>query len=87
MRTIKLKSLSLINFKGVRSLNIGFSDAETLVAGDNGTGKQQCLIRSFGCSLVKTVQDVRTVISTLRRWMRTESLFCILNTPLRVCFR
>ena len=39
MRTIKLKSLSLINFKGVRSLNIGFSDAETLVAGDNGTGK------------------------------------------------
>ena len=39
MRTIKLKSLSLVNFKGIRSLNIGFSDAETLVAGENGTGK------------------------------------------------
>ena len=39
MRTIKLNSLSLVNFMGIRSLNIGFSDAETLVAGENGTGK------------------------------------------------
>ncbi len=28
--------------------------------------KQQCLIRSFGCSLVKTVLDVRTVISNIK---------------------
>ena len=38
MRTIKLKSLSLVNFKGIRSLNIGFSDAETLVAGERQYG-------------------------------------------------
>lgn len=87
MRTIKLKSLSLINFKGVRSLNVMFHDEETLLCGDNGTGKQQCLIRSFGCSLVKTAQDVQIAISILRRWMQTESQFCTLNTLLRVCFR
>lgn len=86
MRTIKLKSLSLINFKGVRSLNIGFSDAETLVAGDNGTGKTT-VFDSFLWLLFGKVQDARTVISTLRRWMRTESLFCILNTPLLVYYQ
>ena len=39
MRTIKLKSLSLLNFKGIRELTLNFSDAETLIAGENGTGK------------------------------------------------
>lgn len=39
MRTIKLKSLSLINFKGVRECHVDFTNAVTLVSGDNGTGK------------------------------------------------
>ncbi len=39
MRTIKLKSLSLVNFKGVRSQKINFSDQVTVVCGENGTGK------------------------------------------------
>lgn len=39
MRTIKLKSLSLLNFKGVRSLEISFPDQVTVISGKNGTGK------------------------------------------------
>ena len=39
MRTITLKSLSLVNFKGVRSQEIKFSDQVTVVCGENGTGK------------------------------------------------
>ena len=87
MRTIKLKSLSLVNFKGIRSLNIGFSDAETLVAGENGTGKTTVFDSSFGFFLEKTVRDGRIVISTLKRWIRTASLFCTLNTPLLVYYQ
>lgn len=37
-----------MNFKGIRSLNIGFSDAETLVAGEMVRAKQLCSIHSFG---------------------------------------
>lgn len=87
MRTIKLKSLSLVNFKGIRSLNIGFSDAETLVAGEMVRAKQLCSIHSFGFFLEKTVRDGRIVISTLKRWIRTASLFCTLNTPLLVYYQ
>ena len=39
MKTIKLRQLSLVNFKGIRELTVDFADAETLVCGDNGTGK------------------------------------------------
>lgn len=39
MKTIKLRQLSLVNFKGIRELTVNFADAETLVCGDNGTGK------------------------------------------------
>ena len=35
---LKLKRLTLLNFKGVRSLSIDFSDV-TNIDGDNGTGK------------------------------------------------
>lgn len=38
MRIIKLKKLTLTNFKGIRSLTIRFNE-ETNVYGDNGTGK------------------------------------------------
>ena len=38
MKTIKLKKLSLINFKGVKALEIDFKD-ETNIEGKNGSGK------------------------------------------------
>lgn len=39
MRNIIIKSLSLVNFKGIRALDLNFSDTVTVIAGDNGTGK------------------------------------------------
>lgn len=39
MREIKLKSLHLVNFKGVRNLEVVFNDKRTVISGDNGTGK------------------------------------------------
>lgn len=39
MSKITLKSLSLVNFKGVRELNLDFTQQVTVISGDNGTGK------------------------------------------------
>lgn len=39
MRTIKLECLSLCNFKGIRNLTLDFTNAETWIYGENGTGK------------------------------------------------
>lgn len=39
MKTIKLKSLSLVNFKGVRELSVNFAESVTVISGENGTGK------------------------------------------------
>lgn len=39
MKKIILKSLALVNFKGVRDFSIAFNDGTTTVCGDNGTGK------------------------------------------------
>lgn len=39
MKKIILKSLALVNFKGVRDFSIAFNDGITIVCGDNGTGK------------------------------------------------
>lgn len=39
MQKIVLKSLSLTNFKGVRSQEIVFSEQGTVISGENGTGK------------------------------------------------
>ena len=39
MKQIILQSLSLINFKGIRSLDIHFDPAQTYICGENGTGK------------------------------------------------
>lgn len=39
MKQIKLKSLSLRNFKGIRSLDMTFDKDEVFVYGENGTGK------------------------------------------------
>ena len=39
MRKIFVKSLSLVNFKGVRELDLQFVDGENMIGGSNGTGK------------------------------------------------
>lgn len=39
MKKIILKSLALVNFKGIRDFSIAFNDGITTVCGDNGTGK------------------------------------------------
>lgn len=39
MSTITLKSLSLVNFKGVRELYLNFTQQVTVISGENGTGK------------------------------------------------
>ena len=39
MRKIFVKSLSLVNFKGVRELDLQFVDGEKMIGGSNGTGK------------------------------------------------
>lgn len=36
---ITFKSLTLTNFKGIRSLSIQFGEQETVISGENGTGK------------------------------------------------
>lgn len=38
MKTIKIKSISIVNFKGINNLNIDFNDT-TNILGENGTGK------------------------------------------------
>jgi DNA repair exonuclease SbcCD ATPase subunit len=39
MKQILLRNLVLRNFKGIRDLTIDFTDQETVICGDNGTGK------------------------------------------------
>ena len=39
MKKVTLQSLSLVNFKGISSLEITFSPNNTFIAGENGTGK------------------------------------------------
>lgn len=39
MSTITLKSLLLVNFKGVRELRLDFTQQVTVISGENGTGK------------------------------------------------
>jgi len=39
MKTIKLQSIKLTNFKGIRSFELNIIDNETFVFGDNGAGK------------------------------------------------
>lgn len=39
MKQIFLKKLVIRNIKGIRDLTIDFTDQETVICGDNGTGK------------------------------------------------
>ena len=42
-KDVVLKKLSIRNFKGIRNLEIEFSDRETTISGENGTGKTSVL--------------------------------------------
>lgn len=44
---ITLKYLAIQNFKGIRELNINFSDGVTTISGRNATGKSTCLDAFF----------------------------------------
>ena len=78
MKTIKLKSLSLVNFKGVREFHADFTNAVTLVSGENGTGKTTLydayLWLLFG-------KDSATGALMSRPSTRTENLSIVWNTP------
>lgn len=39
MKQIKLKRITLVNFKGIQSLTLDFKEQETTICGANGTGK------------------------------------------------
>jgi len=39
MKNVKIQELTLTNFKGIKSLHVDFSDEQTNIFGDNGTGK------------------------------------------------
>ena len=39
MKTITLKRISMLNFKGIRNLSLDFENQETTICGANGTGK------------------------------------------------
>lgn len=39
MKEIKLKELHLLNFKGARDMHVSFDPVNTVISGDNGTGK------------------------------------------------
>lgn len=39
MKTIQLKRITLVNFKGIRNLSLDFGEKETTIGGANGTGK------------------------------------------------
>ena len=39
MKQIFLKKLEIRNFKGIKDLTVAFTDQETVISGDNGTGK------------------------------------------------
>lgn len=39
MKTIQIKQLTLLNFKGIRELTVLFEEGQTIVSGGNGTGK------------------------------------------------
>lgn len=38
-KKLKIKSLTLVNFKGMRNVTVGFGDGVTAISGRNGTGK------------------------------------------------
>ncbi|MGN1211351.1 MAG: AAA family ATPase [Candidatus Cryptobacteroides sp.] len=57
MKRIILQSMSLVNFKGIRSLEIDFNPTQTFVCGENGTGKTTLFDAFFWCLFGKDSQN------------------------------
>lgn len=57
MKKVTLKQLELTNFKGTRSLKIDFKPGETIIAGDNATGKTTVFDAFTWCLFGKNSQD------------------------------
>lgn len=57
MKTVKLKRLELINFKGIKEMSIDFSDGTTEIQGDNATGKTTIQDAFTWCLFGKDSQD------------------------------
>ena len=58
-KEIIIKSLSLVNFKGIRELSVSFDERVTDIFGRNGSGKTTLLTHSLGYSLAKTAKTAR----------------------------
>ena len=57
MKKVILKRLQLTNFKGIRSLTVDFSPEQTIIAGDNATGKTTIFDAFTWCLFGKDSQD------------------------------
>lgn len=57
MKQIKIKSIKLTNFKGIKSLTIPFSNLTTEIHGDNATGKTTIVDAFNWCLFGKDSQD------------------------------
>lgn len=65
MKQIKLQKISLVNFKGIKSLDLDFSDGDTLVCGENGSGKTTVFDAFLWCMFGKDSTN------------RSDSNFCL----------
>lgn len=57
MKKVTIKQLQLTNFKGIRSLTINFYPEQTIIAGDNATGKTTIFDAFTWCLFGKDSQD------------------------------
>ncbi len=57
MKEVKLKSMELINFKGIKNMSIDFADGTTEIRGDNATGKTTIQDAFTWCLFGKDSQD------------------------------
>ena len=60
MKKVTLKRLQLTNFKGIRSLTVDFGPEQTIIAGDNATGKTTIFDAFTWCLFGKDSQDRTT---------------------------
>lgn len=83
MRTIKLKSLSLVNFKGVRSFDVSFDSDVVTITGGNATGKTTLYDAYLWLLFGKDSAGRGMVTGALmsRPSTRTENLSIVWNTP------
>lgn len=67
---LKIRSLHMENFKGIKSLDVTFS-GKTKISGQNAVGKQLSLMRLHGFCLIRTVPERKSSMSD--HWIRTAT--------------